>query len=78
MFKVLKTTRGEVFSTSTALSQPLSVSHKVQIGKFKMLYFQSNIHYRTENLQNDFFLGQHQPSVEKNSEDLNNIEFKIL
>ena len=53
-----------------AMAATFFVSRRVKIWKFKMLYLQNERLYGTENLQNDFFLGHLQPSVDKNSEGL--------
>ena len=46
------------------------MSRKVEIAKFKMLYFEHERRDRTGNLPKDLFLGRLQPGVDKNSEDL--------
>ena len=62
--------RRPLYNQYSFVAATIFVSRKVKIREFKMLYFQSERHYRTENLQNDSFLDDLQPSIDKNSEDL--------
>ena len=66
MFQVLKTIRGELFSTSTALSRPLSPCHaRLKLGNSKCYIFKATDTTRLKTMQNDFFLGHLQPGVGK-------------
>ena len=78
MFEVLKPTRGDLFSISTALSRPLSSCHaRLKLGNSKCCIFKAT-HTTGLKICKTIFLGHLQPSVEKKFRRPDKTEFKIL